>query len=1528
MAEERQKGRVIHVGSSKDPGFAVIHAGAELPKMSLNEKGRPVFERPGKVFLAGSGDSDGPLHVGAEVDFVERPSFRGLELRATDIRGAKIPYNADPLLMTDGFVLGWAAGQSYGWVSGSVGGNNGRKCFLAADICDKGDMPRANERIKFFAVEEPGRANPRVLAISRRETSSAATNHQFNILRDDIAKLKQQQEATNNNLTGLTETVATHEKRLNKNEEVLAGIRADGKATHNKLDRMMMALCPQIAGQSGGGDEEDGAEQGDLSKRLKKSNSIVGTDGEAATQGAVAMNYISKYSNVTSGATTVCASAVRFRALSDASTAPSASMNNGVDGFACSFDSEDEDGFSDGGGDCLPAPSVGQPAVLGCCAPPPGRTTMNAMELVKQHVCAAPHDGKPAMGPASAQVKCPAGSSSVNNGYDQNASSIVGGCVANGAGLRSASGPSGEGAGSHRSQPREKRMKVMTVNAKGVAVGSDNFNVFLTTIHSYCLSAGVAAVLISEVNYVKEQAGAVAGGGGLDGGGGPGGDVVDDNVSSFGAPLVIRRPGFTFITSTEPVGVGVLLVSGLVGEFDHLCALRGLDGVVRVRQRAMRVVLKDVVLVSVCAPSNATKKRFAFFTRQVESCVGCLLAPDKWKMVLCAGDANCQLGVDSRTPKTVGEHTLQNTSSAGAWFLRWLTTRNLVLATSFHPRRQRVTYKDQTEIDHFLCKQRDSHRVVGFDTVSQSDFDRAVDADGSLGDCGRFKFDHCGVVGTWSVRSFAECCDRAKTRKGAKSVFMKVLPADVSEALNDEFAKSAFDVDSAVAILASRVGQFKAKVHVDPPAVVDNDGSRSAHVNTKNVWGFINGNKRSAVSVKKVGLPTPEAFAKKYESVGNDPVPSGQLSLDEVFGSGVVDPFSPEQIGFFDAPITSDELRAAVRAESGGGRVVDSSGIVMRVLGYLSEPNFNMLTAFVNAAVADGTMGATPATSDCNCCEMFKAGSHKEVNDYRFLTITPVITKAVERIFVARLTVMAEAPSPGPHPAEQFGFRPGLGCAYSLTVLHRLQEDLCDYDCPLFNSVYVTLADLKKAFPSFDARAAVAGAKALGIHATRAWGALHRSHRSARYRFRGLRSYFCNRHGFKEGACSSPLLFALCYGIAMKFYKKVRGEAGVVLRADPSRPWNPRVSREELVAALQDGSCGSYFHRLMLLLFADDTTLVENVTALEKALLSGQNAPATPGMLALLSVLRKIGTRENPDKRKVGTALRIRARNLGCNTNRRVETKLRIRKSWGVYHGVSANLVSVRVQRLKKADRGRVISAATRSCMLYATEARGVSSREANELKIADDDQVLRISGRHRWHLHAFSIRMGWLRYGLQLPPVLTLMNYRKCAFYGHVVRADGANKSLALAKASLCGRFYPGVENGGSGVAISESEKALCTCNAAEWHHERPVVPATIRGNVDDWLIGHCGVLPELVPLLTLNNRIAKCLFYLCTRERYISECLSDWFPNDDGSAERCESLEGLCDKYNVNNYKLNTAHVLYSANCVFCNPAVGLGK
>ena len=216
-------------------------------------------------------------------------------------------------------------------------------------------------------------------------------------------------------------------------------------------------------------------------------------------------------------------------------------------------------------------------------------------------------------------------------------------------------------------------------------------------------------------------------------------------------------------------------------------------------------------------------------------------------------------------------------------------------------------------------------------------------------------------------------------------------------------------------------------------------------------------------------------------------------------------------------------------------------------------------------------------------------GSRQDLDNFRFVVMLSPISRVLARLVATRLSAWAERQ--GLLPNMQFGFRRGRSTANALFIARVLTELAAEVrlrgsDSEADMLVFV-LVDITKAYTSVQRSGAWRMLRRLGVLEPMI-SVLVGLHEGTVYRCRsrqGVSESHQQQTGFREGCCTSPILYNLFHAFAVRDFEG-RSKQKLQLCQIPDRAFNIRTHKrpvrgEQIV-----------LRELLLLLFADDTTLL------------------------------------------------------------------------------------------------------------------------------------------------------------------------------------------------------------------------------------------------------------------------------------------------------------------------------------------------
>eukprot|EP00392_Amoebophrya_sp_AT5.2_P017721 g18128.t1 len=1005
----------------------------------------------------------------------------------------------------------------------------------------------------------------------------------------------------------------------------------------------------------------------------------------------------------------------------------------------------------------------------------------------------------------------------------------------------------------------------------------------------------------------------------------------DDPIAAKGEPTWVLRTRFDLLYVN---GCGIMLFSKKLREQAKRIRTLQQKNAIRSQARFLALYLSEVVRAATYAPtSNASEIELETYDTTVVNMLQEMRKRrrDKWKMRIVGGDVNAHVGREEFGDSVIhlGVGGARATNDRGRTFAKVLMATNTVLVSSkfeidgaAENDEAYFTHKGKagigkSEVDHFLAYGPHLSKYRAYKRVDYG----APDEDGV--DQARVgRFDHLAAEALIDVRTRRKLEEEGEERAtAAREILEEVDPEaqmKFSEDLRrrvrvagDEFHPEDFQ-DFLIDWLDEMSGkrsQQPAPDDADPEELEDNGRARS------NMWKLFRDQKLNErpTSGGKGGI-TPQQAKKKYDEVGNSPLFPGE---DELPANAeirdLVKGFSAEIIEKLEKPVSAKELKRAAQHLKNGGKAKDINGLGAAILLKLGGQSLEVMTDVVQRELRERdfhVLGGGLHT--CRDVSLFKGkGERSDPDGYRFLVISPLITKLLVRAMTERLyDALEEADF---FHDSQFGFRRKRGTRDSMLVMNRLREDLKHYRFGSALRSMVCLIDLRKAFPSLDWRLVSTIVDGLGIRDTKLWQVLDATHRSATHSFGD--GSFTLEHGCKEGDPSSPLLFIMAFTVVMKRLEQ-RLEERRAAEGEDEPDGIPLYVREEVWhLAREDKLCqlmmtekpGRTVQYVLDFLFADDTTLVQRASAeqLEKVKEHDEQAKKEerrlldlPMMQEFGAALTECGLRENESKRVQADVVEITTRNLGMNVNPQADCDEKIRKAWKAYWALRSRLAGI--GGIGNTRRGELVQIMTRSILLYGLQTRHVGPAEANRLQREENKILAQILDCRWWEREMRGWTMADLRRRSRAPAFKIHLKFLQARFFAHVMRMP---RDRATWKA-MVGKFVP---PGMSDVGWLRSE-----ANVSELAPADRVMPDMLGDRIAH-LTEECGLPIEMLRLLfeTVEQADArrpelkpgelyasnKCVFYAATRKWFVREVARDWARGDAKAEERAADM--LIEKY-----------------------------
>ena len=135
-----------------------------------------------------------------------------------------------------------------------------------------------------------------------------------------------------------------------------------------------------------------------------------------------------------------------------------------------------------------------------------------------------------------------------------------------------------------------------------------------------------------------------------------------------------------------------------------------------------------------------------------------------------------------------------------------------------------------------------------------------------------------------------------------------------------------------------------------------------------------------------------------------------------------------------------------------------SDGIALRYINDSLPVIINYITTIINTSIVTGTFPSL--WKHATVIPIFKNGDRNDINNYRPISLLPILSKVLEKIVAQQLTTYLEANKLLSN--SQYGFRPKLSTESALTtVTNKLYTNMDNKKISL-----ITLCDLSKAFDS------------------------------------------------------------------------------------------------------------------------------------------------------------------------------------------------------------------------------------------------------------------------------------------------------------------------------------------------------------------------------------------------------------------------------------------------------------------------------
>ena len=594
-----------------------------------------------------------------------------------------------------------------------------------------------------------------------------------------------------------------------------------------------------------------------------------------------------------------------------------------------------------------------------------------------------------------------------------------------------------------------------------------------------------------------------------------------------------------------------------------------------------------------------------------------------------------------------GVHGREETTEAGENWMSVLGQTGFALLNSYAniEKANRHTFVSsgqnwkKSEIDHLLARKDQKHRFGEF-YLGELGLKKR-NRNGELIDA----LDHKFAAIEIDVYSFGSFVSKFKERTTTKKILDPKPDPAKKAAFNEKLRQlNPSSLEMIIDFCVQEIEELKiVPPATDPQELVDNldDFSRN---NIQKVWDELK--TRGKQKIAPEARISDEQGAEQYRKNAS---PMTNFSATEEFFN-CVEKLNKEIIENLNAPLTLGEFKKA-KTQIHVGKAKDPHGLPTKILNYFDNSSLETVKEFCNAVFMEESIDSLgEAMHGCRVTKLYKKGDPEDPVNYRYIVVCSALMKLLGKVLGNRLEIAAEKgdlfwPT-------NFGFRKGFGCADSLIVFSRLAEDLSKYrDSDLFMKVASVFVDLRKAFPSMCWNTVELVFKKLGLievdGGNRFWKGFQALHRSARYKF-GKVDTFTVPNGFKEGDVTSAIGFIVVYSAVMKcFLQQLKNSAteikGVKLASLPNEMVFDRVEGiKKLIFPDAATETEIIYKEILDLIFADDTTLFQEVEKLLDALDLGSSA-----LGVYLKTINACGMQENESKREADLVTDIKIRNMG-----------------------------------------------------------------------------------------------------------------------------------------------------------------------------------------------------------------------------------------------------------------------------------------
>ena len=404
------------------------------------------------------------------------------------------------------------------------------------------------------------------------------------------------------------------------------------------------------------------------------------------------------------------------------------------------------------------------------------------------------------------------------------------------------------------------------------------------------------------------------------------------------------------------------------------------------------------------------------------------------------------------------------------------------------------------------------------------------------------------------------------------------------------------------------------------------------------------------------------------------------------------------------------------------------------------------------------------------------AGDRADLDNHRFIVLLSAVSRVLARILATRLSQWAEARDL--LPPEQWGFRRNRStqdCLFAARLLLEMAAEVRHGpDHNLEELLVLVFVDITKAYTRVQRQSAWYLFSRLGMPPT-VVALLQGLHDNTEYRCRSRQGYsdaYQQLTGFREGCCTSPILYSLFHTWALHDFN-LRRKDFVQLNVLANKPFNLRMHKQ-----LRSKDKFST-RQLSLLSFADDATLLargSNYATLEDLLcetLAEWKETIKPAKTKRLMIGRAGREVERPcvDSAKLLGAW------LQDDAGYATEDLKRLEGARAIWRSLYRQLPRY---GLTPAMKGRVVQAAVIRSLLYSTESRVVSAATMKKWQCFLNTVARGLTGRRLREMEGHMTMQDVLREA-HLDTISTYIEVGQLNYLGHVARLPEKRLERAL---------------------------------------------------------------------------------------------------------------------------------------------------